>query len=70
MHTAQYRDDLIQKHTFAAQFLRTIGIVPDCTVGQFALYFLKPFPLTLVVKDTPEARILVRRGLLIPPSKQ
>jgi hypothetical protein len=49
----QAADDRIEPGSFLAQFLRALGIVPDIGLLELALYFLQPFALAFVLKDTP-----------------
>ena len=46
-------DDVFQLRPFASEFLRTIGLVPDAGLLQFARDFLQAFVLIVVIKDTP-----------------
>jgi len=46
-------DDAIELRAFLAELLSTLGIVPDIRIFELAPYFLEPFALGLVVKDTP-----------------
>ena len=46
-------NDALQRHTFAAQLLRMLGLVPDLGFGEFALDLYQAFGLFSVVKDTP-----------------
>jgi hypothetical protein len=46
-------DNVTQRGTFAPEVLRTLGLRPDGRVLEFALDFLEPLVLDVVVKDTP-----------------
>jgi hypothetical protein len=46
-------DDPVERCAFLAELLRALRIVPDVRIFQLAGYFLEPFALGVVVKDTP-----------------
>jgi len=46
-------DDPVELGALLAELLRAFGVVPDVRVFQLAGYFLEPFGLGVVVKDTP-----------------
>jgi hypothetical protein len=46
-------DDPVERRPLLAELLGAFGVVPDVRVFQLASYFLEPFALGVVVKDTP-----------------
>ena len=46
-------DDPVERRAFLAELLGALGVVPDVRIFQLAGYFLEPFALGVVVKDTP-----------------
>ena len=46
-------DDAVERRALLAELLRALRVVPDVRVFQLAAYFLEPFALAVVVKDTP-----------------
>jgi hypothetical protein len=55
-------DGLVEIGAFAPQRLRALRVVPDVRILEFAFYFLKPFVLAVVVKETPSAHPADRSG--------
>jgi len=55
-------DGLVEQRAFAAQGLRTRGVVPDVRAFEFAVDFFQALALGVVVKDTPSAHAADRRG--------
>jgi hypothetical protein len=52
-------DDLVKLRAFLAELLRTLRVVPNVGIFEFAAYFFEAFALGVVVKDTP---VTTRRG--------
>jgi len=52
-----------QPRPFLAQFLRLGRVLPDPGVLEFEAYFLQPLLLAVVLKETPEERPCVLKGL-------
>ena len=48
-------DGLVERGAFAAQGLRTLGVVPDIGILELALDFLQALDPGVVVKETPSA---------------
>jgi len=48
----QAADDLLELGALLAQLLSAVRGVPDAGLLEFALYFLQPFVLVVVIKDT------------------
>ena len=48
----QAADDLLEFGAFPSEFLRTLRVVPNAGLFEFAGYFLQPLVLVLVIKDT------------------
>jgi len=46
-------DDAVEGRALLAELLRAFRIVPDVRILELAAYFLEPFALGVVVKDTP-----------------
>ncbi len=46
-------DDPVERSALLAELLRAFRIVPDVWILELAVYFLEPFALGVVVKDTP-----------------
>ncbi len=46
-------DDAVERCALLAELLRAFRIVPDVRILELAAYFLEPFALGVVVKDTP-----------------
>jgi len=59
----QAADHLLEFCALLAQLLRAIGVVPDSRLFEFARYFLKPFVLVVVIKDTSSRNQCVPRDL-------
>jgi hypothetical protein len=59
----QTLNDALQLRTFPSEFLGTFSIVPDAGLLEFAGYFLKPFVLVVVIKDTSSRNRCVPRDL-------
>ncbi|EMP57202.1 hypothetical protein MSNKSG1_01228 [Marinobacter santoriniensis NKSG1] len=55
--------DQLQVRPLLAQGLGALGIVPDCGLLEFALYFDQTFTTLIVVKDTPSALQCAREAL-------
>jgi hypothetical protein len=49
----QCQDDFFQPRTFTAEFLGTLGIIPDGRVFQFPTDLGQPFGAGIEVKGTP-----------------
>jgi hypothetical protein len=45
-------DDLFEFGPLPAEFLRTIRVIPDAGLFEFASYFLQALVLVVVIKDT------------------
>jgi hypothetical protein len=52
-----------EPRTFAPQLLGALRHGPDRRILQFATYFLEPFLLAVVFKETPSRRRLAPRDL-------
>ena len=52
----------LRARTLLPQRLRTLGLVPDIGLFEFALNFGQAFSLSLVVKDTSSTHRSVRQG--------
>jgi hypothetical protein len=53
----------LQLRSFPPEFLGTFGVVPDAGLLEFPGYFLKPFVLVVVIKDTSSRNRCVPRDL-------
>jgi hypothetical protein len=54
---------LLEPGALLAEFLRTLGVVPDSGLLELALYFLQTFVLVVVIKDTPSKSRCAPRDL-------
>jgi len=53
----------LQLRALPPQLLGAVGIVPDAGLLEFSSYFLKPFVLVIVIKDTSSRNRCVPRDL-------
>jgi len=59
----QTLNDALQLRSLPSQFLGAVSIVPDAGLFEFPGYFLKPFVLVFVIKDTSSRNRCVPRDL-------
>jgi hypothetical protein len=51
-----------EPRAFLAEFLRLLRLLPDRRILELAAYFLEPFLLAVVLKETPLRKPRVHRG--------
>jgi hypothetical protein len=56
-------DDFLELCALLAELLRALRIVPDARLLELARYFLKPFVLVVVIKDTSSRNPCAPRDL-------
>jgi hypothetical protein len=52
----QHIDHVLERNAFPAERLRSIRVIPDIGLFEFALNFGQAFRFAVIVKDTPSTR--------------
>jgi hypothetical protein len=56
-------DDLFEFGALPAEFLGALRVIPDSGLLEFAVYFLQPLVLIIVIKDTSSKSLCAPRDL-------